>query len=57
MTSKKKYIKPEVNNIKVDKSFNLMLRSAHPKPPKPKGDGSKGTTTPFSSPFDDKPFS
>jgi hypothetical protein len=57
MLSKKKYTKPEIFRILLDKSINLMMQSIAPMPPKPMGSGSKGTDTPFASPFDDKPFS
>lgn len=56
MAEKKHYIRPEVIRVDLDKSITLMMRSA-PMPPMPRGDGSKGTDTPFTSPFDDKPFS
>jgi hypothetical protein len=57
MISKKKYPKPEIIRINLDKSINLMMRSAAPMPPMPMGGGGKGADTPFTSPFDDKPFS
>jgi len=56
MLSKKKYTRPEISRILLDKSINLMMQSA-PMPPMPMGSGSKGTDTPFTSPFDNKPFS
>lgn len=56
MSSKKKYTKPEISKIELDKSINLMMQSA-PMPPMPMGGGKKGTNAPFASPFDDKPFS
>ena len=56
MSLKKKYIRPEISRILLDKSINLMMQSA-PMPPMPMGGGSKGTDGPFTSPFDDKPFS
>jgi len=62
MTSKRKYIKPEVIIIALDSSITLMMKS-HPKPPKPRGPGNKGIDKPgydepaFKSPFGDKPFS
>jgi hypothetical protein len=59
MISKKKYAKPEIIRINLDKSINLMMRSAAPMPPMPMGmvGAVKGVDTPFTSPFDDKPFS
>jgi len=59
MTLKKKYTKPEVIRILLDKTITLMMIS-HPKPPKPRnpGSGKKGLDEPaFKSPFGDKPFS
>jgi hypothetical protein len=63
MISKKRYIKPEVIRILLDKSITLMMKS-HPKPPHPrrpgggKGIDNKGLDEPaFNSPFGDKPFS
>ena len=57
MLSKKKYTRPEISRILLDKSINLMMQSIAPMPPMPMGGGSKGTDTPFTSPFDNKPFS
>ena len=55
MADKKQYTKPEVIRIDLDQSITLMMQSA-PMPPMPRGDASKGTDTPFSSPFENKPF-
>lgn len=55
MLSKKKYTRPVISVILLDKSINLMMSSVAPMPPMPMG--SKGADTPFASPFDDKPFS
>ena len=59
MAKRKPYIKPIITKIELDSSFTLMQGSppANPgmRPPmNPMGGG--GTDTPFSSPFDDKPF-
>jgi hypothetical protein len=35
----------------------LMMQTTTPPNPMPRGGESKGTDTPFSSPFDSKPFS
>ena len=62
MTKKKQYSRPEVIKVSLDNSVTLMMKS-HPKPPKPRGHGGKGTNDPayedpaFKSPFGDKPFS
>jgi len=56
MLSKKKYTRPEISRILLDKSIILMMQSA-PMPPMPMGGGGKGNDTPFTSPFDNKPFS
>ena len=55
MPDKKRYIRPEIVRVDLDRSITLMMKSA-PMPPMPRGDGSKGTDTPFSSPFENKPF-
>ena len=57
MTPKKRYIKPEVNRIELDNTISLVMMSAPHDPPPGRGGGkSKGTDTPFKSPFGDKPF-
>lgn len=60
MAEKKRYIRPEVTKIELDLSIRVMLYS----PPANPGmmmmtiqDGGKGTDSPFTSPFDDRPFS
>jgi len=57
MNKKKKYIRPEINIVKLDKSISLIMMTVTPPnpPPRPRGSGEKGTN-PFSSPFSDKPF-
>ncbi len=58
MIPKKKYIKPEISVVDIDNSISLvMMTHVPPNPMMPRGDGSKGADTPFTSPFDDKPFS
>jgi hypothetical protein len=58
MVKKKSYFKPEVTKIELDSSFTLMQGSPPVNPMMmPMAGGSKGTDSPFSSPFDDKPFS
>lgn len=55
---KKSYTKPEVNRVEIDNLFSLQNGSPpRDKPPRPTGSGSKGADSPFTSPFDDKPFS
>jgi hypothetical protein len=53
-SSKKLYLKPEVNRVLIDNSISLVMMTAPPNPP-PRGGGSK-QSDPFSSPFGDKPF-
>jgi hypothetical protein len=57
MELKKQYIKPEIILVNLDNSITLMMVSN----PGPRGgvnpSPSKGTETPFASPFGDKPFS
>jgi len=57
MGFKKRYLKPEVTLVDLDKSISLMMVSN----PGPRGGGnqspSKEKDTPFQSPFGDKPFS
>jgi hypothetical protein len=55
MIIKKQYKKPEVTKVDLDASISLMMRS-EVMPPMPRGSSRKGTE-PFSSPFDNKPFS
>jgi len=56
MTCKKKYIAPEIKKIVLDNSISLVMMTTMPPPPPPRGSGSKGTDSPFQSPFGDKPF-
>ena len=55
---KRPYIKPEVTKVAIDNLFSLQQASETnpPMDPMPRS-GSKGSDTPFASPFDDKPFS
>jgi hypothetical protein len=57
--NKKYYIKPLVSRIVLDNSISLVMMTTPPVDPHPRGGDSKGgtTSTPFSSPFGDKPFS
>jgi hypothetical protein len=57
MVPKKIYKKPEISVISIDNSISLVMMTHVPPNPMPRGSGSKGTDTPFTSPFDDKPFS
>ena len=57
MADKKRYQKPELIMVVLDKTITLMMMTNVPPNPMPRGDGSKGSDTPFTSPFDDKPFS
>ena len=56
MDLRKIYVKPEMIVINLDKSITIMMLSN----PGPRGGSSpspsKGTDTPFQSPFGDKPF-
>jgi hypothetical protein len=58
MAKRRPYSKPEITRIEIDPAFTLMQASPpmNPMPMMPMA-GSKGTDTPFTSPFDDKPFS
>ena len=56
MTGKKKYERPQVIRIKLDNTISLVMMTDMPPNPPPRGGGSKGTDTPFKSPFGDKPF-
>jgi hypothetical protein len=55
---KKIYTQPLVGRFILDKSISLVMMTTPPvNPPGPRGGGTKGTDTPFESPFGDKPFS
>ena len=61
MTQKKRYIKPEIVRIELDKTIVLMQMTVGPPPNPPprggKGIDKKGLDEPaFKSPFGDKPF-
>jgi len=52
----KPYIKPSVTRVIMDNSISLVMMTVMPPNPPPRSDGSKGTDSPFESPFGDKPF-
>lgn len=52
---KKEYIKPVIRKIALDNTISLIMMTAGPKPPMPRG-ASEPTGNPFASPFDDKSF-
>jgi hypothetical protein len=53
---KKQYIKPDITRILLDYSISLvMMTSPHDPPPRAGGKG-KNESSPFQSPFGDKPF-
>ncbi len=53
---RKHYIKPLVVKLEIDNSISLVMMTVPPNDPNPRPVGSKGTDTPFSSPFDKTPF-
>lgn len=53
---KRLYIKPEVLSFPLDNIITLQMQTQPHDPPPTRGDGSKGSETPFQSPFGDKPF-
>jgi len=57
MAPKKQYKKPEISVISLDNSISLVMMTHVPPNPHPRSGGSKGADTPFTSPFDSKPFS
>jgi hypothetical protein len=59
MAKRKPYSKPEITRVDLDQSITLMMASppGDPGMMMPTGGGGKGTDTPFTSPFDNKPFS
>jgi len=54
---KRPYIKPEVVRVAIDNLFTLQASSMVPPMDPGMRASTKGSDTPFSSPFDDKPFS
>lgn len=57
MAKRKPYSKPEITRVDLDQSITLMMASPPVDPMMMPTGGSKGTDTPFTSPFDNKPFS
>jgi hypothetical protein len=53
---KKQYIKPDITRIVLDYSISLVMMSGPIDPPPRSGGKGKGESTPFQSPFGDKPF-
>ena len=54
---KKQYIKPDITRIVLDYSISLVMMTGGPVDPPPRSGGKgKGDSTPFQSPFGDKPF-
>ena len=65
MSLKKNYIKPEVSRFDIDNTISLVMMTAIPPNPGPRGRGGSGKglkkgfgndNPPFKSPFGDKPF-
>jgi hypothetical protein len=54
--NKRLYIKPEIVRVDLDNVISLQMQSQPHDPPPDRGDASKGSDTPFQSPFGDKPF-
>ena len=54
--TKKQYIKPEISKIVLDYTISLVMMTAPPVDPPPRGGSKKGDDSPFQSPFGDKPF-
>ncbi len=55
---KRRYVRPAVIRIELDNSISLvMMTSAPPNPPPRRRDSKSDPSSPFSSPFSDKPFS
>lgn len=55
---KRRYVRPAVIRIELDNSISLvMMTSAPPNPPPRRRHGDSDPSSPFSSPFSDKPFS
>ena len=58
MAKRKPYSKPEITRIEIDHSISLMFMSPPINPMMmPMAGGEKGVDTPFTNPFDNKPFS
>ncbi|HOK27337.1 MAG TPA: hypothetical protein P5320_08300 [Bacteroidales bacterium] len=57
MKKAKKYKKPEITKVELDRTISLIMMTVTPPnpPPRPRG-GGKGNDSPFQSPFGDKPF-
>jgi hypothetical protein len=56
MKENKEYKKPIVSKIDLDNSISIVMQTVTPPNPPPRtGDGGKGSS-PFASPFSDKPF-
>jgi len=54
---KRRYVRPEVIRIELDNSISLVMMTAAPPHPPPRGrSGTSQPDSPFSSPFSDKPF-
>jgi hypothetical protein len=57
VVNRKHYTKPVITKVTIDYSISLVMQTAPPGNPGPRGgSGKKGADTPFQSPFGDKPF-
>jgi hypothetical protein len=54
---KRRYVRPEIIRIELDNSISLVMMTAAPPPPPGRRGGDSQPSSPFSSPFSDKPFS
>jgi len=57
MAKRKQYTKPEITRVDLDQSITLMMASPPGNPMMMMAGGDKGVDTPFTNPFDNKPFS
>lgn len=57
MKVRKQYIAPRVTRVEIDNTISLVMMTVMPPnpPPRPRDGGNKDKS-PFSSPFQDKPF-
>jgi hypothetical protein len=53
---KRKYVRPAVIRIELDNSISLVMMTAAPPHPPRRRQGDSEPSSPFSSPFSDKPF-
>ncbi len=53
---RRRYIKPAIERVGLDSSISLVMMTVIPPNPPPRGSDNSGGSSPFASPFNNRPF-